>query len=316
MTPEQVEKARTSLGSDNPAVVVYALKTLGGGGRLTDLQALMAHITSANPKIRQTAVDATCLLIKENLIARFHELDKSMREKLTTIMQSVHPTVLDEISKDLYSENDDRRLRAVQILGYMRKNPKIKEILAKLVQDRDVKIKATAANLMGQVIGQNDHDLLLALLNDEDKRVRANTIEALEKLNNKRLVPILLRFRKDPSNRIRGNVLKALFNLGHTGIEEELLEMIASPSNLMKASAMWVVGQVKFETQPVIDACGLQLLSSDEMVYRNACKALESVGNPRSKGYLRYLSDFSRQARPDTQNEGAPATTAASLPVK
>jgi hypothetical protein len=305
VTPEQVEKARTSLSSDNPAVVVYALKNLGTCGKLSDLQALMGLINNANPKIKQTAIEATSTLIKEHLITRFHEIDQSMREKLTTIMQSVHPSVLDEISKDLYSENDDRRLRAVQILGYMRKNPKIKEILAKLVQDRDVKIKATAANLMGQVIGQNDHDLLLALLNDEDKRVRANTIEALEKLNNKRLVPILLRFKNDPSNRIRGNVLKALFNLGYTGIEGELLEMIKSPSNLMKASAMWVVGQVRFDSVQVIDGCGYQLLSSDEMVYRNAHKALESVENPRAKGYLRYLADFMPPASPASAVPGS-----------
>jgi HEAT repeat protein len=292
MTPEQIDQARKGIASDNPAVLVYNLKILGSVGKLTDLQALMALINSPNPKIKQTAIEATCLLIKENLILHFHDIDKSIREKLTTIMQSVHPSVLDEISKDLYSDNDDRRLRAVQILGYMRKNPKIKDILARLVQDRDVKIKATAANLMGHVIGPNDHELLLALLNDEDKRVRANTIEALEKLGNKRLVPILLRYKKDPSNRIRGNVLKALYTLGHTGIEDELLEMVHSASNLMKASGMWVVSQIKFATQPVLDACGNQLLATDDMVYRNALKAIESIDNPRAKGYLRYLADF------------------------
>jgi HEAT repeat protein len=292
VTPEQVEQARKGLGSENPAVVIYSLKTLGTGGKLTDLQSLMALINSPTTKIKQNAVEATCSLIKENLILHFNDLDKGIRAKLTSIMQSVHPSVLDEISKDLYSDNDDRRLRAVQILGYMRKNPKIKDILAKLVQDRDVKIKATAAILMGHVIGQNDHDLLLALLNDEDKRVRANTIEALEKLNNRRLVPILLRFRKDPSNRIRGNVLKALYSLGFAGIEEDLLAMIKSGSNLMKASGMWVVCQIKFSTQSVIDACGNQLLTTDEMVYRNARKAMEAIDNPRAKGYLRYLAEF------------------------
>ena len=288
----QVEQARKGLTSDNPAVVIFSLKTIGSNGRLTDLQTLMALTNHASPKIKQAAIEATVTMIKENMILHFPELDTNMRDRLTTLMQSLDPSVLDEISKDLYSDNDDRRLRAVQILGHLRKNPKIKEILAKLVQDRDVKIKATAANLLGQVIGQNDHDLLLALLNDEDKRVRANTIEALEKLGNKRLVPILLRFRKDPSNRIRGNVIKALFNLGYTEIGPDLLEMIKSSSNLMKASALWVISQIKLSLGPVNDACALQLLSGDEMVYRNARKALESIDQPRAKGYLKYLADF------------------------
>ncbi|MBN1127907.1 MAG: hypothetical protein JXA71_02905, partial [Chitinispirillaceae bacterium] len=106
------------------------------------------------------------------------------------------------------------------------------------------------------------------------------------------LVPILLRYRKDPSNRIRGNVLKALYSLGHTAIEDDLLEMIQSSSNLMKASAMWVISQVKISMRKLIDACGFHLLTSDDMVYRNARKALESIDDPRARGYLRYLADF------------------------
>ena len=292
MTPEQIEQARKDLATDNPAVVIFGIKTLGACGKLTDLPLLMGCLGNANPKIKQAAIEATCALIKENLILHFDELDKSMRDKLGGLMQTLDPRVLDEISNDLYSEDDERRLRAVQILGHMRKNPEIKEILAKLVQDRDVKVKATAVNLMGKVIGPEDQALLLALLNDTDKRVRANTIEALESLGNKRMVPILLRFRLDPSNRIRGNVLKALYVLGFTDIEQDLLEMLGSNSNLMKASSLWVISQVKLSTKKIADECGHHLLSGDEMVYRNARKALETVGTPRAQGYLRYLGDF------------------------
>lgn len=292
LDPSAIEQARKGLLSDNPAVVMYSLKTLGSDGKLADLQALMALTGHPNQKIKAAAVDATCTMIKENLILHFHELDKSVRNRLTALMQSLDPGVIDEIGKDLYHEHEERRLRAVQILGHMPKNPKIREILAKLVQDRDVKVKATAVNLMGKVIGQNDHDLLLALLNDDDKRVRANTIEALEKLGNKRLVPILLRFRKDPSNRIRGNVLKALYNLGFLEIEPDLLEMMESKSALMKASALWVVSQIRLATAAIVDCCGYHLLTNDEMVYRNARKAVEAIDDIRAKGYLRYLADF------------------------
>jgi HEAT repeat protein len=292
MTQEQAEQARKDITTDNPAVVIYGLKTLGTYGKLTDLPALMGCINNANPKIKQAALEATSALIKENLILHFAELDKSMRDKLGGLMQTLDPRVLDEISTDLYSEDDDRRLRAVQILGHMRKNPEIREILAKLVQDRDVKIRATAVNLMGKVVGPQDQGVVLALLNDADKRVRANTIEALESMGNKRMVPILLRFRLDPSNRIRGNVLKALYNLGFTEIEQDLLEMLRSNSNFMKASALWVISQVKLVTHRIIDACGFNLLNGDEMVYRNARKAIETMDSPRAQGFIRYLGDF------------------------
>ncbi|MCU0609909.1 MAG: HEAT repeat domain-containing protein [Chitinispirillaceae bacterium] len=292
--PTQAEKARKAIASDNPGVVILALKTLGTAGKLTDLPTLMGFTTNAHAKIKQAAIDATCILIKENLILHFNELDKAMRDRLGNLMQTLDPSVLDEIGKDLYHENDDRRLRAVQILGHMGKNPKIKEILAKLVQDRNVKIKATAAHLMSSVMGPQDQDqgLLHSLLNDEDIRVRANTIEALEIMGHKRLVPILLNLRRDPSNRIRGNVLKALFKLGYTEIDQDLFDMIKSSSNLMKASALWVVSQTRHASKELLDLCASQLLSSDNMVHRNSRNALEAINNSHAKGYLRYLADF------------------------
>ena len=77
----------------------------------------------------------------------------------------------------------------MQILGLLKKNPKILDILANSYRHRRKNTPATAVNLLGKVVGPNDHDLIMSLLNDKDKRVRANTVEALERLGNKRLVP-------------------------------------------------------------------------------------------------------------------------------
>jgi len=310
VTAEQLEQARKAIVSDNPGAIIFGLKTLGIIGKLTDLQQLMGLIASPNPKIKQAAIEATTLMIKENLILHFGELDKTTRDKLGTIMQSLDPSILDDISKDIYGEDEERRLKAVQILGHMRKNPKIKEVLAKLLQDRNVKIRAKAVELIGKVIGPNDHEVILQLLNDKDIRVRANSIEALENLGNKRLVPLLLRFRRDPSNRIRGNVLKALYNLGFTEINSDLIEMIQSTNNLMKASAFWVITQVKIARPEIIDACGMNLLTNDEMVYRNAKKAVEVIDSPRARGYLKYLADFM-----PTVLTAAPAPPVSAKPV-
>jgi HEAT repeat protein len=308
---EQLEKARKAIASDNPGAILFGLKMLGTLGKLTDLQQLMAMTGNPNAKIKQAAIEATTMLIKENLILHFHELDAAMRDKLGTLMQSLDPTILDEISKDIYSENEDRRLRAVQILGHMRKNPKIREVLAKLLQDRNEKVRAKAVELMGKFVGPNDHEVIIQLLNDKDIRVRANSIEALERLGNKRLVPLLLRFRRDPSNRIRGNVLKALYNLGFMELGPDLLEMIQSSNNLMKASALWVISQVKISHENIVDACGMSLLANDEMVCRNAKKALDALATPRAKGSLRYLSDdMFLPSEPTQPIAGAPATAA------
>jgi HEAT repeat protein len=291
------ESARKALAGQDVDGLAAALEFLGNQGKLTDLQPMLAFVKHIDQRVTKSAILACSNLIRNNLINHFHELAPAVRQKLGTVMETLVPQIIDEIGKDLYCADDTRRLRAVQILGLLKKNPKILDILGKLVQDRDEKIRATAVNLLGKVVGPNDHDLIMSLLNDKDKRVRANTVEALERLGNKRLVPILLRFRKDPINRIRGNVLKALYTLGYKEIEEDLLDMLKNPDNFMKASALWVVAQLKLQLPKLEDLSGFYLLSDNEMVFINSKKALIALDSPRAKGFLSYLDSETIEKR-------------------
>lgn len=280
------------LASPHAPVIITGLAALGIQGELSDLQKILPFLKHEQSEVKAAATTAACTLILENLISRFNELQIGVRNKLGVLLESLDPSIVDEIGKDLYGDSDERRLRALQTLGLLRKNPRIREILAKLIQDRDVKIRATAVNLMGKVIGPNDHDLILSLLNDKDVRVRANTVEALESLGNKRIVPILLRFRKDQNNRIRGNVIKALYTLGFTDVEQDILDMLGLPTDLMKASALWVVAQIKLATKALEDAAGFNLQVENDMVVTNARKALIALATPRAAGFLRYLDQI------------------------
>jgi len=276
--------------------MVHAMRLMNTAGTVADISLLMPIASSGNtaPVVKKLAIEAICSIIKESLLTKFNELTTEMRQKLATILQTLDPKIITEISKDLMSNDDERRLSALQMLGILRRHPRVKDLLAKLLQDRDPKIKATAVILLGKMMGPNDQQMVMTLLSDEDKRVRANTVEALESLGNPRLAPALYKYRKDPSNRIRGNVLKALHNLGQTEIEEDLLEMLNSRDVLQKASALWVVTQVKYsKSSKVIDAAGCCLLSNDKMVYKNAKQALSALSTvPRAKGYIMYLGDI------------------------
>ena len=282
----------TLLTSSSPQLLIANLKEYSQNGKLSDLQAVLSFSKHKNSGVKAAAVNAACSIIKENLITYYHDLAQEVRSKLGILLETLDPDIVDEISKDLYSELDERRLRTVQIVGLLKKNPRIRDVLTRLVSDRDVKIRATAVNLLGRIIGPNDQQLLLSLLNDADKRVRANTIEALESLGNKRTIPILLRFRKDSNNRIRGNIIKALYNLGYDDIEQDILDMLAHTSDFMKASALWVITQTKFSSTKIEDAAGLVFMSDNEMVFRNAKNALSAIGSPRARGYITYLGDL------------------------
>ena len=285
-----IEIARKGLESTNADVVVASLKVLSVDGKLTDLQAILALLKHPSQLVKTTAINVACDLIRNNLIEHFNELDATVRTKLGALMESLDPLIIDEIAHELYSEDDKKRVRAIQLLGLLRKNPKIRDIMTKLVQDKNERIRATAINLLGKIMSADDHELILSLLNDKDKRVRANTIEALESAGNKRIVPVLMRFHRDPVNRIRGNVLKALYNLGHTAIDDDLNDMLTHQDVLMQASALWVIAQIKLQKKEFEDSAGHLMLSKSEMVVINAVKALQAINTARALGYIKYLS--------------------------
>jgi hypothetical protein len=283
---------RKNLSSDNPNDVIPALKILNDKGSLSDLPEIMPHTKHKN--IQRTAITTICAIIRKKLVADFNDLAPEMRTKLGSLLGTLNPEIVKELSNDIFSDETEQRLRAVQILGLLKKNPQIRTVLAKLVTDRDNKIRATAVNLLGKIIGPNDHEIILSLLNDSDKRVRANTVEALEGLGNKRMVPILQRFKKDPNNRIRGNVLKALYVLDTIDIEPDLLEMVATNDPFMIATSLWVITQTSLTSPVIEDTSGHCLLSENEMVADNARKALTAINTPRSRGYLTYLGDVNK----------------------
>jgi HEAT repeat protein len=281
----------TALSETDYATIISNLHQFAIQGKLSDLPTVLTFLKNSRDEIKTAATKVASKIIKENLITKYNEMGKDIRSKLVLLLESLDSGIVDDISNDLYNDSYERKLNAIKILGLLKKNPRTKDILATLIKDRNVKVRATAVHLLGNLIGPNDFDLILALLNDSDKRVRANTIEALENVGNIRLIPILLRFRNDTNNRIKGNILKALYNLGFTDIENDLLEMLGASNDLMKASALWVISQIKLSTVGIEDATARLLLSENDMVVRNARNALTALSTPRALGFLKYL-DF------------------------
>jgi HEAT repeat protein len=310
-----LDLVRKNLTSPSTQEVLTAVQLIGKHGALSDLQSALALLKHTNASVKAAAIEAACTLIRENLISNFHGLDAPVREKLGTLLNTLSPTIIDELSKDLLTDNEQRRLRAVQIIGLLKKNPRIHDVLARLIWDKDQKIRATAVLVLGACISFEDKELILSLLNDTDKRVRANTIEALERIGNKRLIPILLRYRNDKNNRIRGNVLKALYTLGYTEIETDLEFMLKSTDHYMKATALWVIAQTKIAGTGIENLSGFFLLSENQMVIDNAQKALTVLDTPRSRGFLRYLYPIAATVVAEPPKGETPKTAMASPTV-
>lgn len=286
-----LDLARKNLASSDANELKAALILLKNEGNLSDLSAILPLVKHNDKLVSTAAISAACLIIKEKLVENFNSLPEETRNKLATLMESLDPSIIREISSDLFHQDQQRRVRAVQVLGLLKRHPQLKSLLAKLVTDRDEKIRATAATLLYKFTSPDDQDTVISLLNDNDMRVRANTVETLENTGNARMIPVLKRFRRVESNRMRGNVLKALYNLGFKEIESDLLEMMNMKDDFMTASALWVISQTQITSKAIIDKTAHFLTSANDMVLQNAHKALDALPHPRAKGFLKHL-DF------------------------
>ena len=245
-------------------MIINLLKSINLSYKLIDLQHTLLFIKHSDPTIRNIAISISSNIIKDNLINHFNDIDITIRKKLVTILEVINPLTINEIEKDLDSDDSIKKLRAIQILGLLKNKKCTRIILTKLIYDKDEKVRATVVNILSKVVDlRDDYNIILSFLNDEDKRVKANTIEAIESLGSKRLIPILLRFRHDSNNRIRGNVLKALYSLGYTDIEQDLIDMLNSNNFFMNASALWTISQTNFMTKNIQKIINLNNFNND-----------------------------------------------------
>lgn len=279
------------LQSSNPQSVLKGLSTFGEKGTFADLQNVLSFTKSEDPAIRKAANDSAADMILNNMIQHLTQLEPLVRERLGKLLQNLNSDVIERIGKELYSDDEERRLKSLKVLGLLGRNEKIKQIMAKMVKHKDIKMRATAVRLMGKIIEDKDMTPILSLLSDKDIRVRANTIEALEDVANPNAIGLLHRFKKDPSNRIRGNAIKTLWKLGHKDILDDLKEMFASKNHLMRASAAWVIGEVGKGNNDLVNLLAAYSQDSNKLVRENVIKAELKIGGSLADKYLQYLSE-------------------------
>ncbi|MFH1760564.1 MAG: HEAT repeat domain-containing protein, partial [bacterium] len=130
-------------------------------------------------------------------------------------------------------------------------------------------------------------NVLTEFIEDNNTRVRANTVEALESLENKNLTRVFLRFRKSQNNRVRGNIIKALFTLGELDLFSDLLEMLSHKDSLMRATAVWVIGEIGGFDRNFLQLLEPVLNNSCELLLNNLFLVLKKVGDIPEIEFLR-----------------------------
>ncbi|MFH1761412.1 MAG: HEAT repeat domain-containing protein [bacterium] len=214
-------------------------------GKLSALKIVIPLFNSDDLEIRQRCAVLSVNIIKKNLMESYDKLEHGVRRGLSELLKRMGSDISKLLKNECYSPDVNKRIRAIQILGLIKPPREMEAFLRDMVNDPDVKIRATSIKSLAE---QDDSSMalkiLLSLLNDFDDRVKANTIEAIGATGNENLVGILSRYKRDKNNRIRANVLKALWELGYKEIDSAVREMLTADDPGMRYSALWLIGEL------------------------------------------------------------------------
>lgn len=210
------------------------------------------------------------------------------------------PTAIEPLVTALADPNYRIRLHIVEALGEIG-DTNISIFLAQFIEnEEDENVRATIIKTIGRLGDPKMIPIIANYLNDDIERVRANTIEALENFDTKDTIPLVAPLLNDSNNRVKANAIKFLLKKGKDQLNvssgyKELEKMITSENEWMRASAAFVLGEIKDKNSVLL------LLSAlpDQywFVNKNIVKSLTSIGDTALDHLKEYIENKSNKGR-------------------
>lgn len=132
-----------------------------------------------------------------------------------------------------------QRLAALWIIQRLRAEETFRGDLIQLLDDRDQRVAAKAATLLGRVTDERARRALRAALGHSDGRVRADALSALAKGPHGADVR-LAGFFDDPTPRVRANALRAAWRCADPSCKGHLSRLLEDPRPAHRLSGLWV----------------------------------------------------------------------------
>lgn len=199
-----------------------------------------------DPELRRLAMREVSKVSFVRYLQRFDGMDPKAQKVAARALAKIDGNMLDRVAEEVASLDPERRLKALQIVGFLEAGADLQAPLLELLADPDRRVRATAIRVVELAGSVEGIKVLLSALADPDRRVRANAVEAFEQLDDPRFAQMLMPFLRDGDNRVRANAAKALWNLGCADAREVLLEMLSDDDEPMRLSAVWAIGEVRF----------------------------------------------------------------------
>ncbi len=248
---EQADPAATAalwsvLDDAEEAVQAVAVRALASSQHPQRDRILTAKLNHPFPSVSAIAREAVSHRGFHHYLGSFSKMDSETRAAAGQALTKLDPHLLKRLEEELDAQEPGRRLRALQVLDTLERGNELMPALIKLMEDPDIRVRASTARSLGHVGNLEALRLLVRGLTDPDRRVRANAIEALGRSGDRRLGSLLFPFLKHEDNRSRANAVRVLWQLGFPEASTHLEAMLGSPSEAMRISGLWVLAQIRW----------------------------------------------------------------------
>ena len=155
-----------------------------------------------------------------------------------------------ELAKNLSHPSRSIRVQTVEAISRVANRRCTNLLLDKLELEKDIFIKASLIRILGEIGTPNLLDPIDKYLHFAEPRIRANAIESIIKLKVRDKQEVLQRvsyFVQDENNRVASTALKEVLEHGDSNFLPLLKLMLKGTDNQRKASAIWVVGELKLD---------------------------------------------------------------------
>jgi HEAT repeat protein len=145
-------------------------------------------------------------------------------------LMAMGPDVVPPLLNLLSHEEHNVRVSVVRILGEIRDPAATPSLVAILLSEESLNMRAQAAAALGRLGGPVAENALLVAIDDPEWEVRAQAAKALGRIGNPSFAHVLARAMPDVNWWVRVNCAEALVRLGHPGLEQlEILATHADP---------------------------------------------------------------------------------------
>jgi HEAT repeat protein len=245
--PELQGVAEGSLEDPADEVKMAAARIVIGINPSNKARLLLPLLNAASEEVRRMAMREIASAGFDKYLRSFDRLDPDTRAAAARALAKIDGRILERLTEEIQALDPERRLRALRVIDYVDAETDLRQNLMALLNDPDRRVRATAIKLVQLSASAEGMQLLVAALGDPDRRVRANAVEAFEDSGDSQCIALLRPYLEDPDNRVRANVAKALWTLGSEVGRDTLLAMLRHQQEAMRISAVWAIGELRFE---------------------------------------------------------------------